>query len=222
MLLSMGADIQGSVNFLKNWNSFYCVMTGAGASPAVAVVYMLFPTRAKQGSGLNDTEYDDDLPERPSKSQLKREADAAQKLGAKLVELSNKQLEQFDLEDALRDAIVMARGMKADSGRKRQIQLIGKLMRQSDVALIEDTLNRVLEPHRYAVAEFHKAEKWRERLLADQDALQQFIDEHPEVDRQTLRQTLRNAQREMAKQTHGKAYRTLFRMIKEIIDQQAQ
>lgn len=77
-----------------------------------------------------------DAPSRPSKSQRKRDAHALQALGAQLVALSPASLARLTLPDALYEAVVVAQGMRAHGARTRQMQYIGKLMRQLDPAVL--------------------------------------------------------------------------------------
>jgi ribosome-associated protein len=84
---------------------------------------------------------------RPSKSQRKRDAQALQALGAQLVALSPGHLAQLHLPDALREAVVAAQGMRSHGARTRQMQYIGKLMRQLDPASLR-TVCEALEPGR--------------------------------------------------------------------------
>ena len=88
-----------------------------------------------------------DAEARPSKSQRKRDAQALQALGAQLVELSSGHLAQLHLPDALREAVVAAQGMRSHGARTRQMQYIGKLVRQLDPASLR-TVREALEPGR--------------------------------------------------------------------------
>jgi ribosome-associated protein len=162
-------------------------------------------------------DFDDD---RPSKSQLKRDMDALQALGEELLTLPEKRVAALDLPESLLDAIKEGRRIVAGtarSGKKRHLQLIGKLMRQVDP-----------EPIREAVAEFklgraqdslelHQAERWRVRLVEDDNALQGFIDSFEGVDTQQLRSLIRAARKDRAlapEQRSGRAWRELFQVVK--------
>ncbi|MFG6449567.1 ribosome biogenesis factor YjgA [Roseateles sp. BYS180W] len=164
-------------------------------------------------------DFDDD---RPSKSQLKRDMNALQELGVELLDLPDSRLNALQLPDSLLDAIKMARKLRNTRGaQRRQMQLIGKLMRNIDA-----------EPVRQAVAEFklgraldsvllHEAEIWRERLVAADDALQQFLSAHPGVDMQHLRSLIRAARKDRAaevSQRNGRSWRELFQFIKATLN----
>jgi ribosome-associated protein len=71
-----------------------------------------------------------DAPHIPSKSQRTRDAQALQALGVQLVALSAAQLARLDLPEALHEAVVAAQRLRSHGARTRQMQYIGKLMRQ--------------------------------------------------------------------------------------------
>jgi|SRR5579872_1138248 len=134
-------------------------------------------------------------PERPTKSALKRQMTALQKMGEILVELPEAQLKKIPLENPLLDAIITARSLKSHEARRRQLQYIGKLMRNIDAEPIQTALEKVQNKNQQSKAQFHQIERWRDRLIAEGDmALQKFLEQYPEADRQRLRQLMRNAQ----------------------------
>lgn len=170
------------------------------------------------------TEFDDlpnpDEEELPkSKSQIKREMEALQQLGASLVELGDGQLALLPLDDKLRKAIADARGMKQREGRRRQLQFIGKLMRKADHQAIEEGYRRLTEMDRQSVQRHHQVERWRDRILAEgAAALNDFFNDFPQADRQHVRQLLRAAQKEQAHDKPPAQARKLFRYIRELIE----
>lgn len=150
----------------------------------------------------------------PSKSQLKRDMLALQELGERLVELPQARLDRVELPPQLLDAVLEARRITARGGRRRQLQYIGRLMRDVDAAPIEAALARMDGTDRAATALLHQAERWRERLLDEGDAaLAEFLDRHPGVDRQALRQIQRNARAERDGGKPPQHQRALFRMV---------
>lgn len=162
--------------------------------------------------------YDDPFDEAPvSKSQRKREAHALQALGESLVKLNKSALNQIPLPDDLRHAIEEAQRLHQHGALKRQLQYVGKLMRQCDVEPIRDAYEKVTHSYREDVQQHHKLEQWREQLLSNGDqALEQLLAEHPDVDRQHLRQLIRTANQETAKGKPPKAARELFRYLRQI------
>ena len=163
---------------------------------------------------------DDFEDDRPSKSQLKRDMDALQQLGEELLTLPEKRVAALDLPEALLDAIKEGRRIVAGtarSGKKRHLQLIGKLMRQVDPAPIREAVAEFKLGRAQDSLELHQAERWRQRLVDEDTALQGFIDSFDEVDVQQLRSLIRAARKDRAQapeQRNGRAWRELFQFIK--------
>ena len=153
-----------------------------------------------------------------SKTQRKNEMLELQALGAALVELSDSQLAQFTLEPRLREAVDEAKRIKSHGARKRQIQYIGRLMRDLDADPIRAGLAAIEGGSAQATARHRRLEAWRERLLADDEALTEFAAEHPGSDLQALRALIRNARKEAKEQKPPRAYRELFRFVKQCSD----
>jgi ribosome-associated protein len=154
----------------------------------------------------------------PSKSQLKRDAHGRQDLGAELVELSASQLAEIPLSEDVLAAVKETRGITAHGARKRQLKYLGKLLRQEEEAPIREALERIQGRHALTVAHHHQCERWRDRLITEGDAaLTALLDEFPHADRQQLRQLMRTAQAELAKDKPPKSSRELFRALRELI-----
>ncbi len=151
----------------------------------------------------------------PSKSRRKADAHALQTLGAELVSLNRSQLAQVDLPEALREAVEAAQRIKAHEGRRRQLQYIGKLMRNVDPAPIQVKIDGWKTVSVEETARMHLLERWRDRLITDPQALQQFADAYPQTDLQPLRALVRNVQRERAQNKPPKSYRALFKILRE-------
>jgi len=154
-----------------------------------------------------------------SKTKRKAQADAAQAIGKKLVELPMDKLEQLALPETLHEAIVEAKRLTSNGGLRRQHQYIGRLMRDLDTDPIVEQLTRWEGKHSEENAKFHALERWRDQLLADADALSKFLDLHPHADRQQLRTLVRNAQAEVKAEKAPKFQRALFKMIREVVEQ---
>jgi ribosome-associated protein len=154
----------------------------------------------------------------PSRSARKREAEGLQKLGEQLVGLSPAQLQGMPLSAELAEAIKLAQRISERAGRRRQLQLIGKLMRQEDAEPIREALARLEHKSAAAIAEHHQAERWRERLLGEGDAaVTEFVAQYPAVDRQQLRQLIRRAQQEQAGNKPPRSARELFRLVRGLL-----
>lgn len=162
---------------------------------------------------------------RPSKSQRKKDSTQLQELGRELSLMPAERLSQLSLDESLLEALMQLRRTKTHEGRRRQLQYVGKLMRQTDE-----------EPLREAVAQFklgsardtwslHEAERWRDALLADDEALTRWAQTYPDTDLQQLRSLMRSARAAAAAPQasapgHGaprqaRAYRELFQFLRQ-------
>jgi ribosome-associated protein len=170
---------------------------------------------------MTDNNYSQDDDRYVSKSQRKHENHAQQALSEELVHLNTEQLAQLDLPQALLDAVRMAQQIKSRSAHKRQLQFIGKLMRELDPQPIEQKMDDLKGVSRQAVALQHKTEQWRDRLLGeDQAALEELFDTYPHADRQHIRQLIRNAINERKANKPLRAFRELYQVLKELISTQ--
>jgi ribosome-associated protein len=164
-----------------------------------------------------------------SKTDMKKESDRLQALGESLLTLNNPlttRLEQAGhLPDKLLDAVKEARRITNFEGRRRQMQFIGKLMRKLDdgsIAAIEAALEEQRKPSAEATLALHQAEQWRDRLLAGDEALTQWMEHHPDADVQHLRALIRQARKDAQgvkerpgeAQRHAKAYREIFQLVR--------
>lgn len=156
-----------------------------------------------------------DLPEKPSKSALKREMTDLQALGAELVELSKDQLKKVDLPDDLREAVRDAQRFTQHEAHRRQLQYIGKLMRSVDAAPIQAKLDEWNGSHAEEIARMHRLENWRQRLIDDDAALAELLTLHSEFDVQQLRTLIRNSRKEQLLGKPPKSSRELFRVLRE-------
>jgi ribosome-associated protein len=153
-----------------------------------------------------------------SKTKLKAEADAAQKIGKKLVDLPKDKLLKLNLPEALYEAVMEAKRITANGAIRRQMQYLGRLMRDIDQAPIVDQLHRWEGKHNEENARFHGMERWRTRLISDAPAVSEFLVAYPQVDSQQLRTLIRNVQREVAANKPPKSSRELFKLIRETIE----
>ena len=146
--------------------------------------------------------------ERPSKSQLKREMHALQALGETLIAMRPAERARFPLSDDMLRAIEETSRIRSHEGRRRHMQYVGKLIRKEDLAAIQGVFDSIDQ----------EQEKWRERLIDEgDDAVDLFMAEHPDADRQTLRQLIRNAQREREQGKPPTSSRKLFKHLRETL-----
>lgn len=157
-------------------------------------------------------------PDPLSKSQRKRDMNALQAIGEELTQLNEQQLASIELPESLRDAVLEARAMKRNEARRRQMQYVGKLMRQVDPAPIRVKLDGFLSVSAEHTARLHRIERWRERLLADPQSVSEFIAEFPATDSQQLRTLIRNTEQERARGKPPKNFRALFQMIRDVME----
>jgi ribosome-associated protein len=156
-------------------------------------------------------------PGRPSKSQLKREMDALQSLGEQLVALKTDRLAKIDMPDKLRDAVREAqRFINKHEAKRRQLQYIGRLMRDVDPAPIQAALDEFNGVSAAANARQHALERLRARLMEDEAVLGEIAREHADADLQHLRQLRRNALKEAAANKPPRAFRELFRVLRAL------
>jgi ribosome-associated protein len=151
----------------------------------------------------------------PSKTKKKQEMHELQKLGAALVELSAAHLEQMALPEELAQAVREARRIGSHEAKRRQMQFIGRLMRSIDPEPIRAQLASVEGSSAQARASHQRLEHLRARLMQDDVALTEFAATHPGADLQNLRALLRNARKEQKEGRPPRAYRELFRVIRE-------
>lgn len=172
--------------------------------------------RARPGPPSHELHVVDD-DEGPSRTQLKREADALQKLGEELLELPDGRLDALGMDENLRQALRACRKISAHGGRKRQLQYIGKLMRQVDAAPLAEAVAAFKLGHAHDQLRLHRLEALREELLADDEALQHYVGAHPGVDVQQLRSLVRAARKDAAANPEarsGRGFRELFQFLK--------
>lgn len=161
---------------------------------------------------------EDEAAERPSKSALKRQMHDLQALGQALTELPASRVAKLDLPESLHDALAEFRRTRSHEGRRRQMQLIGKLMRQTDEAPIREAVAAFKLGSATETLALHEAERWREELLASDDAITRWLTRFPETDAQQLRSLVRAARKdakaEAVDQRRGRSYREMFQIIK--------
>lgn len=152
-----------------------------------------------------------------SKTQRKRDMQALQMLGEALVDLPRERLAKITLPEVLRQAVLDAIRINQRGARRRQIQYIGKLMRDVDASAIREQVRATHSGSAQEAAVLHRAERWRERLLSDDSSLSEFVTKYPGSDVQKLRSLLRNAKIETAANKPPRNSRALYREIRELI-----
>ncbi len=166
-------------------------------------------------------EVDENGYDRPSKSQLKRDMLALQVLGVALVALPKDALKRMPMPDKLDDAVREARRITDHEGKRRQIQYIGRVMRtltDDETAALRTALDSYNGINKAETARLHWIERTRERLLADDAVLTEFVRNHPAADPQEGRTLIRNARKEAEQGRPPRYFRELFQWVKTASD----
>ncbi len=158
----------------------------------------------------------------PSKTQLKAEADEKQALGEALLTLRADLIARLDLPNKLLDALKEAKRITHFEGRRRQMQFIGKLMRPLDIEPIRAAIDEQANGSADLTLALHLAEQWRDKLIASDEVLAQWMTDYPDTDSQQLRALIRQARKDIAKPEtpgeaprHGKSYREIFQLVRQ-------
>lgn len=180
------------------------------------------PNPNRGSCGYQSNEFEQEY-ERPSKSEMKRQMTALQKLGEELVAAARDRVKRVPMPEDVRDAILECQSITNHEGRRRQMQFVGKKMRtldEEEVALIQKTIDSWKGSSKAETAAMHALERKREKLLSNDTALTELLAENPELDVQHLRTLIRNARKEQAENKPPKAYREIFQILKEIQQKQ--
>lgn len=165
--------------------------------------------------------------EEASRTDMKRESDALQKLGEDLLTLNADRIDQLGLPEKLVDAVAEAKRITNFEGKRRQMQFIGKLMRKLEdepLAAVRAALQSQRSGPASETLLLHQAEQWRDALLAADGALALWLEAFPQTDTQQLRALVRQARKDAGAlpntpageaPRHGRAYRDIFQFVKE-------
>ena len=154
-----------------------------------------------------------------SRGELKRDVREMVELGRQLVGVPKKVLQDFGLSQRVLDALMEGKRL-VPRALTRHLRYTAKVLidENIDTASVKERLAALHRPNQLAIADFHRAEQWRDRLLAgDDSALHDIIARCPEADRQRLRQLTRNARKEAEQSKSPKSARVLFQLITETI-----
>ncbi|MFO1246400.1 MAG: ribosome biogenesis factor YjgA [Ramlibacter sp.] len=166
-----------------------------------------------------------------SRTELKRESTELQKLGESLLTLRDGLLTPLALPEKLMDALAEAKRITNFEGKRRQMQFVGKLMRGLDDTTL-DAVRAALQEQQSgsaaAAQALHEAEHWRDRLIADDEAVGEWLRRYPATDSQQLRALVRQARKDAQPDKtaisqglaprRGRAYREIFQLVKEQLE----
>lgn len=180
--------------------------------------------RAAPHRGL-DTHYGDAEDARPSKTELKRQAHDLQALGLAVAELAPERLAALDISDTLREAIETWRRTTSHEGKRRQMQYVGKLMRSADESVLREAVAAAQIGSARATLALHEAERWRDELIAADEAFERLAVKCPGADLQHLRSLARQARKDAPAAApeagkaprQGRAFRDLFRELRTLL-----
>lgn len=147
-----------------------------------------------------------------SKTQLKKEADDIQQFGIEISKLPNHKIKELSLSDEIIEAIIFYKEIKKNSAKRRQAQFLGKLLRDFDLSNVNQEMSTLKAFTRLQVKFEHEAELWRDKLINNQSALNEYINEF-QPDLTNLNQTINGARKEFQSDKKSKNYRNLYRII---------
>ncbi len=156
-----------------------------------------------------------------SKSRRKREMTELQVAGAALVKLSREQIERLDIPEALRDAVLDCKRMTKHEAIRRQMQFIGRIMRDYDAGPIVAQLAVIEAPSKRQTALLHLAERWRGEMMSDPEAIARFVQEIPGADAHQLRELIAKAKKEKDGDRPPKNFRELFHVLNALLQDHA-
>jgi len=168
----------------------------------------------------DDTPPGTDADARPSKTRLKQQSHDLQKLGLALAALSDERLSGLGLPERLHEALTEYRRTRTHEGRRRQLQYVGKLMREVDAEPLHEAVAQATLGSARDTLLLHEAERWRDALLADDEAMTRWLQAHADCDAQRLRSLVRAARREAAlppEQRNPRSHRELFQFIRPLL-----
>jgi ribosome-associated protein len=147
-----------------------------------------------------------------SKTQLKKEADDIQQFGIEISNLPNHKIKELSLSDEIIEAIIFYKEIKKNSAKRRQAQFLGKLLRDFDLSNVTQEMDTLKAFSRLQVRFEHEAELWRDKLINDQSAMNEYINEF-QPDLTNLNQTINAARKEFQSDKKSTNYRNLYRII---------
>ena len=159
-----------------------------------------------------------------SRTDLKNESTELQELGEQLMTLRADLFNRLALDEKLHDAILEAKRITNFEGKRRQMQYVGKLMRKQDEAKLTAIHAALDEQHNGSAHEnlaLHKAETWRDELIADDTRLAAWMEAYPDTDTQQLRALVRQARKDAKPEKpgafprYGRAYREIFQLVRQ-------
>jgi len=160
------------------------------------------------------------LVERESRSKQEARARKAADLVDQLVGLGESAQKHVPLDDSThRELREYARiSPKARSARRRQLNHLGTLLLAEDLDAIEAALGGGSGPTERE-AQIELLVRWRKRFIDERDAaIDAFIEQYPDADRQQLRQLTSRAAKLVGSPAGTKASRALLKALRAAAD----
>ena len=154
-----------------------------------------------------------------SKTQIKREAEVLKLIGRDLIALSKKQLAQVPISELLVHGIQVAHKISGKhEALHRQIQFIGKVLRNEDIDAIRTAIDKLNNKHQQLTHASQRLEKLRDQVIEEGDSkINDLVTQFPQLDRQKLRQLVRQANKEIKAEKPLKASKDLFAYLKPVV-----
>ncbi len=164
-----------------------------------------------------DNEYDDLDEELKSKTELKREMHQMQDFAMKLVKLSKHQRSKIPLTETLKENLALAdKILTKHDALNRHVRFMAKVLAETDLEPIYHALDVMANKHQQETAKFLKIEALRDKLIEEGSTqIERSLSEHQGMERQKLRQLVRQASKEKAAEKPGKYYKELFAYLKK-------
>jgi ribosome-associated protein len=152
-----------------------------------------------------------------SKSEVKREMHQLQDFAERLIGMSKHQRSRLPLSDDLKDAMVLADKItNKHEALRRHIRHTAKILLETDLQPIHQAIEVMANKHQQETAKFVRLEALRDDLITQgNNAVEALIGEFPNIERQKLKQLIRNAAKEKKTEKLGKHYKNLFAYLKE-------
>ena len=152
-----------------------------------------------------------------SKTELKKDSKKIQQFGRKISELTINNIKAFKFPINIYEATIGLKNLKSNSAKKRQVQYLGKLLREIDLTDAFIVMKQLKVSSQKEIQRNNIIESWRDKLLTNTESITEFVDKYPKIDRQSLRQTISNAQKEKKDNKPPKHSKQLFKLIKDIV-----
>jgi len=152
-----------------------------------------------------------------SKTELKKDSKKIQQFGRKISELTITNIKAFKFPINIYEATIDLKNLKSNSAKKRQVQYLGKLLREIDLTDAFIVMKQLKVSSQKEIQRNNIIESWRDKLLTNTESITEFVDKYPKIDRQSLRQTISNAQKEKKDNKPPKHSKQLFKLIKDIV-----